>query len=110
MKKLMIGLAYGALLVAVALGGYVWGWYQGLNYHAVVSGMSEAKWSLSAAQSLRQRDPGLALELLEANISWVDATLQLEPADVPSQERANYDIVLRRLAEYKAAYGRSDSN
>ncbi len=104
MRKLMIGLAFAALLVATASGSYIWGWYAGLNHHAVLSGMSEAKWSLAAAKSLRMRDPALALELLESNISWLDASLNLEPADVPASERANYRLVLQRLEEYKQAY------
>lgn len=105
MKRLLGVCAYLAVTVTVAYGAYVFGWYRGLTYHAVISGMSEAKWSLSAARSIRQADPALALELLDANISWADISLRDGIKDVPLGHEGNYLIVLRSLADYRRAYG-----
>lgn len=107
MKRALAAIAYSALLLAVAYGTYVFGWYQGLNYHAVVAGLSEAKVSMAAAQSLRQAEPLLALELLEGNITWMDHSLTASAADVPAHEQANFDIVMRRLRDYEKTHLRS---
>lgn len=104
MRKILIAATYVGLALATTYGTYLWGWYAGVSYHAVEAGLSEAKVSLSAAQSLRARDPELALELLEANISWMDASLQFESQRLPEDQRGNYDIVMRRLQSYKQAY------
>lgn len=104
MKRIAFALIYVALLGATAFTCYTWGWYSGLSYHSVVSGMSEAKWSLSAARSLRQSDPALALELLEANISWADMALGDVIAEVPDEQRPNYALVMRHLKDYKDRY------
>lgn len=104
MKKLLTGLTCSAVLLATAYGAYLLGWYRGMSYHALEAGLSEAKVSLSAAQSLRARDPELALELLEANIAWMDTSLQFEGRALTEEQRGNYDIVMRRLESYKAAY------
>lgn len=69
--------------------------------------MSEAKVSLDAARSIRQADPQLALELLDANISWMSASLSDTSLEVPEAERANYEMVLERLRHYRAQYGRT---
>ena len=111
-KKTRRFLAIGAYLVltlTAIYGAYVVGWYQGLSYHAVLSGMSEAKWSLSAARSLRNQDPTLALELLEANISWADVNLRDSVNDVPLGQEGNYLIVLRDLQKYHELYGATGS-
>lgn len=105
MKRAVFAIAYAALLIAVAYGTYVWGWYQGLTYHSVVAGLSEAKVSVAAAQSLRQAEPQLALELLETNIHWMDHALTASAGDVPPSEQGNFDIVMRRLREYESAHG-----
>lgn len=110
MKRVLAGLAYAALALSASGAAYLWGYHRGMSYHAVLSGMSEAKWSLSAAQSLRARDPRLALELLEANISWMDVSLEFEDEDVPAAERGNYDIVKRRLDDYRRRYGAPGSD
>lgn len=109
MKRLLAICAYVALTVVAAYGSYVWGWYRGLTYHAVMSGMSEAKWSLSAARSIRKADPALALELLEANISWADYSLRESLPDVPLGHEGNYLIVLRNLSDYREQYGAAGS-
>lgn len=101
--------AYVAFTLLAVYGAYVIGWYRGLTYHAVISGMSEAKWSLSAARSLRQADPALALELLDANISWADVSLRDSVQDVPLGHEGNYLIVLRSLEEYQQLYGATGS-
>lgn len=101
MKRAFAAIAYSALLVAVAYGTYILGWYQGLSYHAVVAGLSEAKVSVAAAQSLRQAEPLLALELLEGNITWMNHSLTESADDVPAGEQANFDIVMRRLRDYE---------
>ncbi len=107
MKRTLAVLALIALISGVAYGSYVWGWYRGTEYHSVVSGMSEAKVSLDAARSIRQADPQLALELLDANISWMSASLSDTSLEVPEAERANYEMVLERLRHYRAQYGRT---
>ena len=108
MKKRLFALAaWSALTAAACWGTYVWGWYDGLSYHAVVSSMSEAKWSMSAAQSIRQADPELALELLDANIGWTTIALHEVADEVPPSERGNYEIVMKRLAAYRARFGSS---
>ena len=104
MKKLVFALVYFALLLGASYGSYVWGWYEGLNYHAVVSTLAEARVSLSAAESLRDRDPVLALELLEANIEWMHSSLLIDE-HVPDEELGNFEIVKRRLEAYQRAYG-----
>jgi len=109
MKRIVRACLFAALLIATSYGSYVWGWYQGLNYDAVVSGMSEAKWSLSAARSIRQSDPQLALELLDANISWADVNLRDSAADVPAAHEGNYAIVLKALQEYRDQYAAAGS-
>ncbi len=101
MARVLRPLSYLALAAATAWGGYSVGWYRGLTYHSVVSGMSEARWSMSAARSIRQSDPELALELLDANISWMNLSLRRNAALVPPEQRGNYDIVIRRLQEYQ---------
>lgn len=105
MKRAVVAFAYAALLVAVAYGSYVWGWYQGLTYHSVVAGLSEAKVTMAAAQSLHQEEPQLALELLESNIRWMDIALTASVHDVPASEQGNFDIVMRRLREYENDHG-----
>lgn len=105
LKKLSIVLACAALVACVAWGAYVLGWYRGMGHHAVVASMSEARWSLAAAESLRKRHPELALELLEAELVWIETSLRLEPRDVPDQQRGNYEIVLRRLEQYRTEHG-----
>lgn len=107
MKRILGVVTCIAILLGAAYGGYVWGWYRGAEYYAVVSGMSEAKVSLNAARSIRQADPQLALELLDANISWMSASLSDTSLDVPEAERGNYEIVLERLRHYRAEYGRT---
>ncbi len=107
MKRALAVIAFIAISCSAAYGGYVWGWYRGFEYHSVVSGMSEAKVSLSAARSIRQADPQLALELLDANISWMSVSLSDTALDVPEAERANYEMVLERLRHYRAEYGRA---
>ncbi len=104
-KRLVAFAAWSALTAAACWGAYVWGWYDGLSYHAVVSSMSEAKWSMSAAQSIRQEDPQLALELLDANIGWTALALHDVADAVPTAERGNYEIVMKRLADYRARFG-----
>lgn len=106
MKRVVFATAYAALLVAVAYGTYVFGWYQGLTYHSVVAGLSEAKVTVAAAQSLRQAEPQLALELLETNIHWMDRALTASADDVPANEQGNFDIVMRRLREYENDHGK----
>lgn len=107
MRRILCGLAYAAVALGAAYCAYVWGWHDGTRYHTVESGLSEANVSLSAARSLRARDPQLALELLEANITWVDASLQFEGRSLPEEQRGDYEIVMRRLESYKQAYGNS---
>lgn len=109
MRKILTALTYAAVALTTAYGAYVWGWHQGMRYHSVEAGLSEAKVSLSAAQSLRARDPQLALELLEANISWMDTSLHFEAESLPEDQRGNYDIVMRRLQSYKQAYAHPGS-
>jgi hypothetical protein len=104
MKRLSATVALVALLAATGYGSYLWGWYSGHEYHSVVAGISEAKSSLSAAQSLRQSDPELALELLEASISWMDTTLRDERLVIPAEQRGDFDLVLARLQRYHNDY------
>lgn len=104
-KRFLLFAAWAALTAAACWGTYVWGWYDGLSYHAVVSSMSEAKWSMSAAQSIRQADPELALELLDANIGWTAFALTESADEVPREQRGNYEIVMKRLREYRARFG-----
>jgi len=89
-----------ALVLASSYSAYVLGWYRGHEYQAVLSGMSEAKVALSAARSLRQSDPELALELLEANISWMNAMLHDQQLRIPENERGNFQLVLDGLHSY----------
>ncbi len=107
MKRILAVLVFLAVFPSAAYGGYLWGWYRGFEYHSVVSGMSEAKVSLNAARSIRQADPQLALELLDANISWMTASLNDTSLDVPEAERLNYELVLERLRHYHAEFGRT---
>jgi hypothetical protein len=93
-----------ALVAGSSYGTYIFGWYQGHEYHSVVAGMSEASAALSAARSLRQADPALALELLEANISWLDSALRDDHLEIPVTERGNFELVLQRLRSYHDQY------
>jgi len=104
MKRLFAILVLVALFGATSYGAYVWGWYRGHEYHSVVAGMSEATVALSAARSLRQSDPQLALELLEADITWMNATLRDDRLEIPADARANFDLVLARLRSYQNDY------
>ena len=104
MKRAFAVLVVLALLVGSSYTTYVWGWYRGMEYHSVIAGMSEAKVALSAARSLRQSDPELALELLEANISWMNAALHDSRITIPESERANFEIVLASLRDYYDRY------
>jgi len=101
MKRLSATLVLLALVAATSYGSYLWGWYRGHEYHSVVAGMSEATVALAAARSLRQSDPALALELLEADITWMNAALTDDRLEVPARERANLDLVLKRLRSYQ---------
>ena len=49
----------------------------------------------------------LALELLDANISWMSASLSDTSLDVPEAEQGNYEMVLERLRHYRDRYGRT---
>ena len=60
--------------------------------------------SLAAAESLRERDAALALELLDANIAWMHTSLLIDE-NVPREELGNFEIVKRRLEAYRQAYG-----
>ncbi len=104
MKRLSATLVLLALVAATTYGSYVWGWYHGHEYQSVVAGMSEATVALSAARSLRQSDPALALELLEADITWMSATLTDARLEIPASERANLELVLKRLRSYQNDY------
>ena len=104
MKRLSATLVLLALVTASSYSTYIWGWYQGHEYHSVVAGMSEASAALSAARSLRQSDPELALELLEANISWLDSALRDDHLEIPAHERGNFELVLQRLRTYHDQY------
>lgn len=104
MSKILTALAFAAVALTFAYGAYLWGWYEGSSHYAVESGLSDAKISLSAAQSLRARDPQLALELLEANIAWMDTSLTFEGETLRDEQRGDYDIVMQRLERYKTAY------
>ncbi len=104
MKRLSATLVLVALVAATTYGAYVWGWYRGHEYHSVVAGMSAATVALSAARSLRQSDPELALELLEADITWMNATLTDDWLEVPDHLRANFELVLKRLRNYQNDY------
>ena len=100
MKRLAAITVVVALVLASSYSTYVLGWYRGHEYQAVVSGMSEAKVALSAARSLRQSDPELALELLEANISWMNAMLHDQQLRIPNDQRGNFQLVLDSLHSY----------
>ena len=104
MKRIGATLVLLALVAASSYGSYVWGWYQGQEYHSVVAGMSEATVALSAARSLRQSDPELALELLEADITWMNAALRDRRLEVPEHVRGNFELVLERLRDYQDDY------
>ena len=107
MQRILAVVICLAIFSGATYSGYIWGWYRGFEYHSVVSGLSEAKVSLDAARSIRQADPQLALELLDANISWMSASLSDTSLDVPEAERGNYDMVLERLRHYRDRYGRT---
>ncbi|NKB86786.1 MAG: hypothetical protein GKS06_01000 [Acidobacteria bacterium] len=107
MKRLTVVFALLATVAGTAYGSYVWGWYTGHEYQVVVAAMSEAKAALSAAKSLRQSDPELALELLDANISWVTTTLDDARLQIPDDRRADYEMVLARLQDYHDDYAPS---
>ena len=104
MKRLPHVLALLALVASTAYGAYLLGWYRGHEYQVVTAGISEAKAALSAAKSLRQSDPELALELLEANISWVSATLRDDHLEIPDEQRADFEMVLTRPQAYHDDY------
>lgn len=99
-----------ALVAATSYGSYVWGWYHGQEYHSVVAGMSEATVALSAARSLRQSDPELALELLEADITWMNTALRDHRLEIPAHIRGNLELVLKRLRSYEDDYAASSDN
>ena len=105
MKRLLFALMYALTIIASSYGGYIWGWYEGFTYQSILAGLAETKVSVSAAKSLRLEDPELALELLESNITWMDMSLNDVADRVPAEEQGNFDIVMRHLAEYRAAYG-----
>lgn len=107
MKRLLFALVYALTIVASSYAGYIWGWYDGFTYQSILAGLAETKVSVSAAKSLRLQDPALALELLESNISWMDRALTDVADVVPPEEQGNFDIVMRHLAEYRAAYGQA---
>jgi hypothetical protein len=109
MKRLFLTTAIVAVTAAACYGTYVVGWYHGLEYHSVVAGMSETRLSLSAARSLRQADPDLALELLDENISWMNQLLRDDKLEIPEQERANLRLVLDNLDRYHAEFA-ADGN
>jgi len=104
MKRLYATLVLVAVVAATSYGSYIWGWYSGHEYHSVVAGMSQATAALSAARSLRQSDPELALELLEADIAWMSARLRDDRLEIPSVERGNLELVLERLRSYHDDY------
>lgn len=104
MKRLSTILVLIALVAATSYGSYAWGWYRGHEYHAVIAGMSEATVALSAARSLRQSDPALALELLEADIMWLSVTLRDDRLAIPAHARGNLELVLARLRSYQDEY------
>jgi len=101
MKKLSATLLLIAVLAATSYGAYVWGWYRGHEYHSVVAGISEATVALSAARSLRQSDPELALELLEADIIWMSAALTDDRLEIPAHAQGNHELVLQQLRRYQ---------
>jgi hypothetical protein len=104
MKRLSLVFAMLTLVVGTAYGAYLLGWYRGNEYQVVTAGISEAKAALSAAKSLRQSDPDLALELLDANISWVSATLRDDRLEISAEQRADFEMVLTRLQAYHDDY------
>ena len=110
MKRIGATLVLLALVAATSYGSYVWGWYRGQEYHSVVAGMSEATVALSAARSLRQSDPALALELLEADIAWMSTALRDPRLEIPAHVRGNLELVLKRLRSYQADYSESVGN
>lgn len=107
MKRLAALTVLVALVLASSYSAYVLGWYRGHEYQSVVSGMSEAKVALSAARSLRQSDPDLALELLEANISWMNAMLHDRQLRIPADQRGNFELVLDSLHNYYDEFAES---
>ncbi len=109
MKRLLLTTALVAVTAAACYGTYVVGWYQGLEYHSVVAGMSETRLTLSAARSLRQSDPDLALELLEENIAWMNQLLRDDELRIPEHERDNLRLVLENLDRYTAEYAADSS-
>jgi hypothetical protein len=66
--------------------------------------MAAATVAISAARSLRQSNPELALELLEADITWMDVTLRDDHLEIPAHARANFELVLKRLQSYHNDY------
>jgi len=110
MKRLSATLVLVALAACTTYGAYVWGWYRGHEYHSVVAGMSEATVALSAARSLRQSDPELALELLEADIAWVSTALRDNRLEIPARVRGNFELVLQRLRSYQNEYAENAEN
>jgi hypothetical protein len=109
MKRLLFTAVLVAVTAAAGCGIYVVGWYQGLEYHSVVAGMSETRLSLSAARSLRQSDPELALELLEENIAWMNQLLRDDALQIPEHERGNLKLVLANLDRYHAEFAADNS-
>ena len=105
MKRLLFALVYALTIIGSSYGGYIWGWYDGFMYQSIVAGLAETKVSVSAAKSLRLQDPELALELLESNITWMNMSLTDAADQVPPEEQGNFEIVMRYLADYRAAYG-----
>ena len=103
MKRIAVALAYVALTLAFGYGSYVWGWYRGLNYLAVVNDITEAEIAMAAARSLREQNPQLALELLDAGISWREAALNFAE-DVPLEHLDDYETVRDRLRAYQEEY------
>lgn len=110
MKRFAATLVLLALVAATSYGSYVWGWYRGHEYQSVVAGMSEATVALSAARSLRQSDPALALELLEADIAWMNTALRDQRLEIPAHIRGNLELVLTRLRTYQNDYAANADN
>ena len=106
MKKLAFLLVYFALLAGCTYAAFVWGWNEGVNRHAVMTSLADTRVSLSAAESLRADDAALALEVLDANLSWMHSSLLLDP-EVPEDQRGTFETVMRRLEAYRSAHGRS---
>ncbi len=104
MKRLSAILVLATMVAATSYGTYVWGWYSGHEYQSAVAGMSSAAVSISAARSLRQSNPELALQLLETDMAWMNATLSNHRLTIPAHERVNLENVLSRLQSYQDDY------